>query len=61
MIDALTFVPASAVNDNHTTTERSGMNRGARSQDANWVYKLNPPNPLGRHPFNIITEEIYND
>lgn len=25
------------------------------------AFNPNPPNPLGRHPFNIITEEIYND
>ena len=25
------------------------------------TYHLNPLHPLGRHPFNIITKEIYDD
>jgi hypothetical protein len=24
-------------------------------------FRPNPPNPLGRHPFNIITEEVLGD
>ena len=53
-------IDMSTYNKAHTTRKpnwghKKGGSKGMK-QVADWK-----SNPLGRHPFNIITEEIYND
>lgn len=64
MIDALLYQPSGAIqlllrDDPKWNETRMSFIKGARSQDQNWLYVTNDVNPLGRHPFNVITEEIY--
>ena len=42
--------------------ENTGYGMTANKDFMQWIKPVFvPPNPLGRHPFNILTEEIYGD
>lgn len=56
MIDALMFInqPPWVPNPPRSIGERKVFGE-------KWQSIKTPPHPLGRHPFNILTEEIYDD
>jgi len=41
--------------------DTTSCTKGARSADINWKHVTNNVNPLGRHPFNILTTDIIGD
>jgi hypothetical protein len=59
LLPLIEFIHLPQVDESKNNHYRQTELYGARSEDWSLRGVCKPPNELGRHPFNIITSEIY--